>query len=383
MNPCACVPGFLTDPGCPQHGVRAGSTVTGGLFTRAGLVGGQITHSSANNNNLRLTPGPYSGLDPELVPNDHMVGLRSFRVDSLGRLCPVNATEQPWRPGENICKCQRGGHPRTATKGEAFGVDTGQTREYTDHFDPDCACGFYAFHNGDNTFNGPGQVTAVIKGYGRTVIGDKGFRSEKAEILGLVAPTSQSQRVDTTLTFEPSAARNAWRQRWGAGLAAAVLLACAAVAATANGSLGVGIATACAAIAIGLRLLVAWRSYLDPRCLGDGAAGARGGFRSDGQRFCISHANAYDSVDELFRCACSYPEWRDGSWNGKSRAPSALEPHTLPTGVAELVTRNYPDVLTYPTVAAMTKAHPLTPPLEPRVPTPDDPDFWTAPAKGL
>lgn len=50
-----------------------------------------------------------------------------------------------------------------------------------------CSCGFYAYFHPKDAFYS-GAVQGVVEGYGRVTLGSKGFRAEKARILGLVAP---------------------------------------------------------------------------------------------------------------------------------------------------------------------------------------------------
>lgn len=114
-------------------------------------------------------------------------GVRRFRVDRLGRLTGVHVRDV-WTPGENVATC------RTYTFRFA-GVDEvvkapadkphGATPADT------CPCGFYAFTTLTDTRwtpdDGP-YVEGVIEGYGRTVIGTKGFRCEKARIVAVIIP---------------------------------------------------------------------------------------------------------------------------------------------------------------------------------------------------
>lgn len=55
-----------------------------------------------------------------------------------------------------------------------------------------CQCGFYAYQEGSNDYFTPtgsdpmrGMVGAVVRGYGRVVLGTRGFRAAKAEILAI------------------------------------------------------------------------------------------------------------------------------------------------------------------------------------------------------
>jgi hypothetical protein len=54
----------------------------------------------------------------------------------------------------------------------------------------DCRCGFYAYTDPrhEEIAYDCGQIFGLIKGYGRTLIGSRGFRCEKAEIVALVNP---------------------------------------------------------------------------------------------------------------------------------------------------------------------------------------------------
>lgn len=101
-------------------------------------------------------------------------GLRAFRAtQSFGhhgpRLVltgPIH-TEYRWTEGENVAHCEGWDfrHPMDA-----------------------CSHGFYAYHDGSNEHQAGNTVTAVIEGYGETVVGTKGFRCTKARIVGFVVP---------------------------------------------------------------------------------------------------------------------------------------------------------------------------------------------------
>lgn len=71
-------------------------------------------------------------------------------------------------------------------------VSTQQIEITGAHLVPDehCKCGFYAYSGREqDQHTGLGYIAGVIKGYGRTLIGPKGFRCEKAEIVALLDPT--------------------------------------------------------------------------------------------------------------------------------------------------------------------------------------------------
>lgn len=152
-------------------------------------------------------------------------GVRSFKVDRLGRLTGVGVQEV-FRPGENVARCAGPGIMLGGTLARptyAYLGDPASALSST--FDPspwmihqsgpgpvaepeppkhhvgqiDCSCGYYAYFDGGNDYAAPGQVTGIIEGYGTVTVGDRGFRAEKARLVALVDPTSRL---------------SGWRQRW-------------------------------------------------------------------------------------------------------------------------------------------------------------------------
>lgn len=78
-----------------------------------------------------------------------------------------------WEPGVNTASCNAYGARDSAPD---------------DHRAPmeDCSCGFWAYWNVNSApVQGDRLVMGVVEGYGKTLIGDKGFRCEKARLLGL------------------------------------------------------------------------------------------------------------------------------------------------------------------------------------------------------
>lgn len=127
-------------------------------------------------------------------------GVRSFKIDKLGRLTGVTY-DQIWRPGENAAECRR-------AESITFYVDTSDFMRafYGPSYVPparppqpeiapdkphpmrDCKHGFYAYYDGSDDYHQKGMVSAVVEGYGETVIGTRGFRSMKARIVALHIP---------------------------------------------------------------------------------------------------------------------------------------------------------------------------------------------------
>lgn len=78
----------------------------------------------------------------------------------------------PWNPGENVAKCR---HDLPVHPGQPAPAES-------------CSCGLFAYwtpHPSPLSALRPVHVMGVIEGYGRALIGDKGFRAEKARIRGL------------------------------------------------------------------------------------------------------------------------------------------------------------------------------------------------------
>lgn len=113
----------------------------------------------------------FAGID--LAVGD-VTGMRVWNIDAWGRLTGVTHPAV-WTPGENVALCRRADasyvyYDREAPKCPGLA-------------DPSCGCGFWAYHYGGADHSG--DVTGVVSGYGKTTIGEKGFRCEKARILAV------------------------------------------------------------------------------------------------------------------------------------------------------------------------------------------------------
>lgn len=68
-------------------------------------------------------------------------------------------------------------------------TEHGQLPEPENHDLEKCSCGFYAYYSSSpNQYINGSRVTGIIEGYGNTLIGTLGFRSEKAKIVALYIP---------------------------------------------------------------------------------------------------------------------------------------------------------------------------------------------------
>lgn len=135
-----------------------------------------------------------------------LVGLRSFRVDSLGRLTGVSF-KSVWVPGVNEAGCSAGTRFLKSLPSSMQGLLTytsvnkpflplalGNTPQAAESPPKEhvlagvgCRCGFYAyFDEGSNPHHFQGNVLALIEGYGVCTVGSRGFRCSKARLLGFV-----------------------------------------------------------------------------------------------------------------------------------------------------------------------------------------------------
>lgn len=98
----------------------------------------------------------------------------------------VGQNSHHWKPGENVAECQR------AVMG--FYVHQRQIGTFTydepphdkcSVVEPGCTCGFYAYWDVPVVDQSPFRIVGLVEGHGRVVIGEKGFRCQKATILAV------------------------------------------------------------------------------------------------------------------------------------------------------------------------------------------------------
>jgi hypothetical protein len=170
-----------------------------------------ISHQYSNGG--YIFPATPSKNEFEGLPFDFAVGevygLRMWKMDSYGRLRARNWDKaKPWRPGENVAECvEMPENSWSAMWGQIYSSSMGLSVSTTSppkppHDTPSekCGCGFYAYtesHHADTLpYKDRNVVLGVIKGTGRTLMGTKGFRCEKAEIIALRDPTRGGTKTD-------------------------------------------------------------------------------------------------------------------------------------------------------------------------------------------
>ena len=109
--------------------------------------------------------------DPALLL-EHVHGVRQFRVGDDG-LLPAHVGDRPWSAGVTFANCLRG--PHAAPK-------------------EGCTCGLHAWYAvaDARAHTLPGEVTAVVRASGRVLLGEHGWRAEKAEILAVALPSRRT-----------------------------------------------------------------------------------------------------------------------------------------------------------------------------------------------
>lgn len=165
------------------------------------------------------SPSEFAGRGEFDFAAGFVTGVRAFNIDPVTFDLTSPLRGYGWRPGENVASCGavgaivatfmqqvlseelrdgRPGHMWFARMpdGELIAANNRQDliryvfehiREELSHPvpGPGCRCGFYAFNQASRDYEQPSGVHGVIQGYGRVVIGTRGFRAEKAKIVAL------------------------------------------------------------------------------------------------------------------------------------------------------------------------------------------------------
>lgn len=244
-----------------------------------------------------------------------IVGLRSFGVDTLGRLTGVNF-KSVFTPDVNAAIC-RGDTRRSpfafltmphmmSLPCECPACKTPQSKKNHRPGTLDCTCGYYAYFDREaNPYHKDGNMLGLVEGFGNVTVGSRGFRAEKAKLVAL---------IDESATPLALIKRYTW-QFW-LNFAAALWIIFWAVLDLRDARWGVG------GTELGLALIVL-------------------------------------TVLIVLRNKAFLNKTRPGS-------TSRLTPE---------IRRNYPAVPVYPSLSAALAEHPLTPPEKPSPDT--DPEFWS------
>jgi hypothetical protein len=122
----------------------------------------------------------YTGVERALVPGT-LRGFRQWRPGLDQSLRPVNIQEAPpWSRGINHAICS----PKESLYTGAY------ARPHSAPHSP-CQCGFYAHYDPEISVplnyyvNSPHTVHGIIEASGKVIMGTRGFRAEKAEIVAL------------------------------------------------------------------------------------------------------------------------------------------------------------------------------------------------------
>lgn len=184
---------------------------------RVGAIGGSLYSSGSftiTGTGAGVSRDEFSGTDLMIEPALEEIGfavgvvrgVRAFDVDTLGRLRGVTY-KHIWTPGENEATCRRSrSDDMWGQFTFAVSLKTGRainppepSKPPVDYDKPhslsDCKHGFYAYYDGSNDYHESNRISAVIEGYGETVIGSRGFRCMKARIVALQIPETVKPHV--------------------------------------------------------------------------------------------------------------------------------------------------------------------------------------------
>ena len=105
-----------------------------------------------------------------------LLGFRRFRVDEQGRLLPLHVGNRPWSVATTAAECAA--HPAHRPPVEA------------------CSCGLHAWHHAEDALSRSDgvSVAAAVRAHGRIVLGEHGFRAERAEVVAVHLPVRWTSR---------------------------------------------------------------------------------------------------------------------------------------------------------------------------------------------
>ena len=189
-----------------RGGTEAHRTGTGGSAgdsTSAGGTRARVTSTVISPLIHRAFPSSFDGPEHTLTRQDGpdlaiggVRGARSFRINEAGMLTGV-VFRTVWGAGENQAECKlRADHLMYAGylyQMRLRGMEPADPN--TAHPLTACQHGFYAYYDGSNDYYQAGFVSAVVEGYGETVIGTRGFRCMKARIVALHFPDEVGEDV--------------------------------------------------------------------------------------------------------------------------------------------------------------------------------------------
>lgn len=116
---------------------------------------------------------------PEVQITEPVIGIRRWNVTAKGELySPI--IEGPWERGVNLATCIKGRIWQPLHHSGPSPVDG-------------CSCGIYAHHEDQLSASSSG-VWGVIRGWGSVRVHPDGWRSEKAELLGIFS-SNQDQAL--------------------------------------------------------------------------------------------------------------------------------------------------------------------------------------------
>jgi hypothetical protein len=118
-------------------------------------------------------------------------GVRAFNITKQGILVGV-VYRQWWLPGELRAACLQSGkndkYHIVYNGGDGWDVSNDyENFPELDHSMENCRHGLYAFYDGSNDYHNSStsRVSGVVEGYGEVMIGPRGFRASKAQIVAL------------------------------------------------------------------------------------------------------------------------------------------------------------------------------------------------------
>jgi len=134
-------------------------------------------------------------------------GARTFLLTTDGWLTGLYY-RQVWLPGEiNHATCRKeGGYVHLPDNRDDV-ILLPDNQEHYETIDkahmllPEERCGFYGYYDGSNDYNPPANpkrdmVSGVVEGFGSVLIGERGFRAQKARIVALQIPKNYPKRYE-------------------------------------------------------------------------------------------------------------------------------------------------------------------------------------------